>query len=108
MSQRTLALLHRRLKPLVIRAMALAAPLPKETRFDGRLALSRVHWVRPELVAEVTYLSWPRTACFATPSSWLRGERGPARETRVNMRNGCHVSRAICQKNRIDRGSHST
>ena len=58
MSQRTLALLDRRLKPLVIRAMTLAAPLPKETRFDGKLALSRVHWVRPELVAEVTYLSW--------------------------------------------------
>ena len=74
MSQRTLALLDRRLKPLVIRAMPLAAPLPKETRFDGKLALSRVHWVRPELVAEVTYLSWPRTACFATPSSWLRAK----------------------------------
>ena len=58
MSQRTLALLDRRLKPLVIRAMTLAAPLPKETRFDGKLALSRVHWVRPELLAEVTYLSW--------------------------------------------------
>jgi ATP-dependent DNA ligase len=40
MSQKTLALLHRRLKPLVIRAMPLA---PKETRFGGKLALSRVH-----------------------------------------------------------------
>ena len=39
MSQTTLTLLHRRLKPLVIRAMALA---PKETRFGGKLALSCV------------------------------------------------------------------
>jgi ATP-dependent DNA ligase len=58
MSQKTLALLHRRLKPLVIRAMPLAAPPPKETRFGSKLALLRVHWVRPELVAEITYLSW--------------------------------------------------
>ena len=58
MSQRTLALLHRRLKPVVIRAMPFAAPPPKETRFGGKLALSRVHWVRRELVAEITYLRW--------------------------------------------------
>jgi len=31
---------------------------PSETRFGGRLALSRVHWLRPILVAEITYLSW--------------------------------------------------
>jgi ATP-dependent DNA ligase len=38
--------------------MPLAVPPPKETPFGGKLALSRVHWVRPELVAEITYLSW--------------------------------------------------
>jgi ATP-dependent DNA ligase len=27
-------------------------------RFGTPLVLSRVHWVRPELVAEVTYLTW--------------------------------------------------
>ena len=58
MSQKTLALLQRRLKPLAVKTMPLAVPPPKETRFGGRLALSRVHWVRPELVAEITYLSW--------------------------------------------------
>ena len=58
MSQKTLALLHRRLKPVVIRAMPFAAPPPKETRFGGKLALSRVHWVRRDLVAEITYLRW--------------------------------------------------
>jgi ATP-dependent DNA ligase len=33
-------------------------PPPKTTRFGTPLVLSRVHWVRPELVAEVTYLTW--------------------------------------------------
>jgi bifunctional non-homologous end joining protein LigD len=35
MPQKTVAVLHRRLKPLVIRAMPLAAPPRKETRFGG-------------------------------------------------------------------------
>jgi ATP-dependent DNA ligase len=71
MSQKTLALLHRRLKPLVIRAMPL---VPKETRFGGKLALSRVHWVRPKLVAKSPISVGPRTACFAAPSSWLHAK----------------------------------
>jgi ATP-dependent DNA ligase len=33
-------------------------PPPRATRFSTPLVLSRVHWVRPELVAEVTYLTW--------------------------------------------------
>jgi hypothetical protein len=31
--------------------------------------LDRVHWVRPELVVEITYSRGRRTASFATPSS---------------------------------------
>jgi len=38
--------------------MPLAVPPPRETRFGGRLVLSKVHWVRPEVVAEITYLTW--------------------------------------------------
>ena len=30
----------------------------RSTRFGSPLVLSRVHWVRPELVAEVKYLTW--------------------------------------------------
>jgi len=30
----------------------------QRSRFGGPLALSKVHWVRPELVAEITYLGW--------------------------------------------------
>ena len=40
---------------------ALAAvdiPPPRDSRFGSPLVLSRVHWVRPELVAEVKFLTW--------------------------------------------------
>ena len=87
MSQKTLALLHRRLKPLVIRAMPLAAPPPKETRFGGKLALSRVHWVRPELVVEITYLIWAedgllRHTVFVASRETHRRARSGARSPR--------------------------
>jgi bifunctional non-homologous end joining protein LigD len=39
--------------------MPLHAPPPKATR-GKPLVLSRVHWVRPALVAEVTYLTWAK------------------------------------------------
>jgi DNA ligase D-like protein (predicted ligase) len=59
MSQKMLATLHKRLQPLAIRKMPLAAPPPRDNRFGRPLELARVHWIRPELVAEITYLSWP-------------------------------------------------
>ena len=31
---------------------------PRSNRFGSPLVLSRVHWVRPELVVEVKYLTW--------------------------------------------------
>ena len=36
----------------------LAAPPPRDSRFGSPLKLSKVHWVKPELVVEVTYLTW--------------------------------------------------
>ena len=81
-SQKTLALLHRRLKPLSTRQMPLAAPPPRETGFEGKLALSRVHWVRPELVAEITYLTWAKDGLLRhTVFVGLREDK-PAREVR--------------------------
>jgi ATP-dependent DNA ligase len=53
-----LSMLHSRLKPLAAPKMPLDVAPPRKTRFGGPLELSRVHWVRPELVAEVTYLTW--------------------------------------------------
>ena len=38
--------------------MPLGAPPPRKTRFGSPLVLSRVHWVEPQLVAEITYLTW--------------------------------------------------
>jgi len=82
MSQKTLALLHRRLNPLSTRQMPLAAPPPRETGFGGKLALSRVHWVRPKLIAEITYLTWAKDGLLRhTVFVGLREDK-PAREVR--------------------------
>ena len=45
--------------------MPLDEPPPRGTRFGSPLVLSRVHWVRPEMVAEVSYVEW-------TPDGLLR------------------------------------
>jgi bifunctional non-homologous end joining protein LigD len=49
---------RRRLQPLATSQMPLAVPPPRNSRFGSPLVLSRVHWVRPELVAEVKDLTW--------------------------------------------------
>jgi bifunctional non-homologous end joining protein LigD len=46
------------LAPLQVPKMPLAVPPPRDSRFGSPLKLSRVHCVRPELVVEVTYLTW--------------------------------------------------
>ena len=40
------------------RPMPLEVPPPRASRFRWPLVLSRVHWGRPALVAEVKYLTW--------------------------------------------------
>ena len=62
--------------------MPLAVPPPRETRFGGRLALSKAPWVRPELVAEITYLDWAEDGLLRhTVFVGLRDDK-PAREVR--------------------------
>jgi DNA ligase D-like protein (predicted ligase) len=56
--QAELERLWRRLQPLATDKMPLEVPPPRDSRFGSPLVLSRVHWVRPELVAEVKYLTW--------------------------------------------------
>jgi bifunctional non-homologous end joining protein LigD len=68
LSVQTLTMLHQRLERLATSKMPLSIPPPRRSRFGGPLALSKVHWVRPELVAEITYLGWTASRCCATLS----------------------------------------
>jgi DNA ligase D-like protein (predicted ligase) len=58
MPVKVLADLRRRLDPLARKTSHLSVPPPHSTRFGSPLILSRVHWVEPKLVAEITYLTW--------------------------------------------------
>jgi bifunctional non-homologous end joining protein LigD len=60
--------------------MPLDKPPPRETRFGSPLELSRVHWVRPKIVVEVTYLTWTEGGLLRAVS--YQGQRGdkPARQ----------------------------
>ena len=57
-SQTELERLWRRLQPLATDKMPLEVTPLRGSRFGSPLVLSRVHWVRPELVVEVKYLAW--------------------------------------------------
>jgi DNA ligase D-like protein (predicted ligase) len=58
MPVKVLADLRCRLDPLARKTSPLTVPPPRSTRFGSPLVLSRVHWVEPKLVAEITYLTW--------------------------------------------------
>jgi len=65
MSVAELERLYGRLQPLAIQKMPLSEPPPRGSRFGSPLVLSRVHWVRPEMVVEVSFAEW-------TPDGLLR------------------------------------
>jgi ATP dependent DNA ligase C terminal region len=58
MPVKVLADLRRRLDPIARKTSPLSIPPSRKTRFGSPLVLSRVHWVEPKLVAEITYLTW--------------------------------------------------
>jgi DNA ligase D-like protein (predicted ligase) len=58
MPDKVLADLRRRLAPLARKTAPLNVLPPRKTRFGAPLVLSRVHWVEPKLVCEITYLTW--------------------------------------------------
>jgi ATP-dependent DNA ligase len=58
MPDKVLAHLRRRLDPQARETSPLSVPPPRSTRYGSPLVLSRVHWVEPKLVAEITYLTW--------------------------------------------------
>jgi ATP-dependent DNA ligase len=47
-----------RLKPLAVDKTPLSLASPRKSRFGATLSLSKVHWVKPELVAVVAFLTW--------------------------------------------------
>ena len=62
-NQAELVRLWRILQPLATEKMPLDVPPPRSNRFGSPLVLSRVHWVRPELVADVKFLTGRTTIC---------------------------------------------
>jgi DNA ligase D-like protein (predicted ligase) len=82
MPEKTLRELRDKLLPLARSTMPLALPPPRKTRFGSTLALSRVHWTQPRLVAEVSYLTWANDGLLRhTVFVGLRTDK-PARQVR--------------------------
>jgi ATP-dependent DNA ligase len=67
--------------------MPLDVPPPRGSRFGSPLVLSRVHWVRPELVAEVTYLTWTQDGLLRHVVYRRLREDKPAAEVRRDLPN---------------------
>jgi bifunctional non-homologous end joining protein LigD len=77
-----LTALLNKLRPLVSDKMTVDVPPPKTTRFGAPLVLLRVHWVLPELVAEVTYLTWTADGLLRHVVNEGLREDKPARDVR--------------------------
>jgi DNA ligase D-like protein (predicted ligase) len=89
MTQDQLRQLLERLKPVAARKTPLRVPPPRSTRFGSPVELSRVHWVKPEMVVEITYLTWTEDSLLRhTVYQGVREDK-PAREVvreRPNVR----------------------
>jgi ATP-dependent DNA ligase len=57
-------------------------PPPRDSRFGSPLKLSRVHLVRPEVVVEVTYLTWTEDNLLRQVSYQGQREDKPAKVVR--------------------------
>ena len=67
------------LAPLQVARMPVAQAPPRDSRFGSPLQLSKVHWVRPEIVVEVTYLTWTEDNLLRQVSYQGQREDKPAR-----------------------------
>jgi ATP-dependent DNA ligase len=77
--------LWRRLQPIATDRMPLDVAPPRGSRFGSPLVLSRVHWVRPELVVEVKFLAWTEDNLLRqVVYEGLRQDK-PARDVRREM-----------------------
>jgi len=66
------------LAPLQVTRMPVAEAPPRDSRFGSPLQLSKVHWVRPEVVVEVTYLTWTEDNLLRQVSYQAQREDKPA------------------------------
>jgi bifunctional non-homologous end joining protein LigD len=82
MPDRELERLWQKLQPLATDKMSLAEPPPRDSRFGTPLVLSRVHWVRPEMVVEVSYLTWTEDSLLRQVVYLGEREDKPAAEVR--------------------------
>jgi DNA ligase D-like protein (predicted ligase) len=82
MDHRELERLWRKLQPLAVDKMPLDEPPPRGSRFGSPLVLSRVHWVRPEMVVEVSYLTWTEDGLLRQVVYLGEREDKPAAEVR--------------------------
>jgi len=80
MTDRELRRLAGVLKPLQVASMPLAEPPPRDSRFGSPLELSKVHWVKPEVVVEVTYLTWTEDNLLRQVSFQGQREDKPANQ----------------------------
>jgi bifunctional non-homologous end joining protein LigD len=77
--------LSRRVQPLATDRMPLDVAPPRGSRFGSPLVLSRMHWVRPELVAEVKFLAWTEDNLLRQVVYEGLREDKPASEVRREM-----------------------
>ena len=68
------------LASLRVAKMPLAEPPLRDSRFGSPLQLSKVHWVRPQVVVEVTYLTWTDNNLLRQVSYQVQREDKPARQ----------------------------
>jgi ATP-dependent DNA ligase len=61
---------------------------PRTSRFGSPIVLSRVHWVRPELVAEVRFLTWTDENLLRQVVYERLREDKPVPEVRRSVSNG--------------------
>ena len=93
-SQTELQRVWRRLQPLAVKETPLDVLPPRGSRFGSPLVLSRVHWVRPALVAEVTFLTWTAENLLRQVVYQGLREDKPAREVRRPVPNAAPPSTA--------------
>jgi bifunctional non-homologous end joining protein LigD len=85
MNDAELQRLWRRLQPLETEKMPLDVPPPRGSRFGSPLVLSRVHWVRPEMVVEVKFLAWTEDNLLRQVVYEGLREDKPARDARQEV-----------------------